>query len=459
MSPSERHERIVVVGGVSAGMSAASQARRRAPEADVVLLESGSFVSYGTCGIPYNISDPTRNVDDLVVLSAEEALDKRRIDVRVGYRVTAIDLEAPAVYTTDTNSGREYSIGFDRLILATGAEPLQPGVDGVDLLEGIFPVRDLGHAAAIKAYVAAKSPKNALIIGAGSSGLEIAYALRALGINVTLIDRATELLSNFGTTVAKVVERELEANQVQLRKGCSVLFFKGDGGRVTGVETTQGNLDAELVIFATGFKPRSELAAAAGIRLGANDAIEVDRAQRTSAPNVFAAGDCATVHHRMLGGNTYFPLGVIATRQGRVAGANAAGGNELFAGTVGTMIFKVFDQQVARTGLTEAQALQQGYQVSQTTIRTKTRGHSAPGTLDIALTLLYDERSGRVLGANLVGGEEVSRRVDVLAAALYSEHVLDDLVNLDLSYTPPLSPVWDPIIVAATVARKTITSE
>ena len=456
MPRSERIERIVVIGGVSAGMAAASQARRRSPESQVVLLECGSNVAYGTCGIPYNLMDPSRAVDDLIVLSVEEVREKRKIDARLGYQVTSVDLGGGAVYATDAAGGREYSIGFDRLVFATGAEPVRPAVDGIDRFSGIFPVRALLHATALKDDLETHKPKKALVIGCGSSGIEIAHALRVRGLDVTVAEREAAILPDFGTGLARAVEKELEANGVRLVKNTSVLFFKGDGERVTGAETDQGFLDADLVVLATGFRPRSELAAAAGIRLGANGAIDVDRRHETSVKGVFAAGDCAAVYHRLLERNVYWPMGVVANKTGRVAGANAAGADERFPGTVGTIVFAVFGIEVGRTGLTEPQARALGYHASQTTIRTRTRGHSYPDARDLTLTLLYDERSGRVLGASVFGGEHVARRVDVIATALAAELTLDDLSGLDLAYTPPMSPVWDPVLVAANVARKTV---
>ncbi len=456
MGRSDRIERVVVIGGVSAGMAAASQARRRSSECQVVLLEGGSHVAYGTCGIPYNLMDPARAIDDLVVLSQDEVRDKRKIDLRLGYRVTSVDLAGGAVYATDAAGGREYSIGFDRLVFATGAEPVFPAVDGIDRFGGIFPVRALQHAAVLKADLETNRPRKALIVGAGPSGLELAHALVERGLEVTLAEREPAILSEFGAGPARAVEKELETHGVRLVKNTSVLFFKGKGERVCGAETDQGFLDADLVVLATGARPRSELAAAAGIRLGANGAIDVDRRHETSVKGVFAAGDCAAVYHRLLERNVHWPMGVVANKTGRVAGANAAGADERFPGTVGTIVFTLFGQEVGRTGLTEAQALAVGYHASQTTIRTRTRGHSYPGGRELTLTLLYDERSGRVLGATVYGGEFVARRVDVIATALAAQMTLDDLSGLDLAYTPPVSPVWDPVLVAANVARKTV---
>jgi len=456
MARNDRIERIVVIGGVSAGMAAASQARRRSPESQVVLLESGGYVAYGTCGIPYNLMDPNRQVDDLIVLSADEVRDKRKIDARLGYRVTSVDLAAASVYAVDVGGGREYSIGFDRLVFATGAEPVFPAVDGIDRFQGIFPVRALQEAHELKDDLEKRQPKRALIVGCGPSGLEIAHALRERGLEVTLAEREPDILPDFGAGLARAVEKELESHGVRLVKNCSVLFFKGEGDRVSGAETDQGFLDADLVVLAAGFRPRSELAAAAGIRLGVNGAIDVDRRQETSVKGVFAAGDCAAVYHRLLERNVYWPMGVIANKTGRVAGANAAGADERFPGTVGTIVFTLFGLEAGRTGLTEKQALAVGYHASQTTIRTRTRGHAYPNGRDLTLTLLYDERSGRVLGASIFGGEFVARRIDVIATALAAELTLDDLSGLDLAYSPPVSPVWDPVLVAANVARKTV---
>jgi NADPH-dependent 2,4-dienoyl-CoA reductase/sulfur reductase-like enzyme len=451
-----RRQRVVVVGGVAAGMSAASQAKRRGPDWEVVVLEAGPYISYGTCGIPYNVLDPTRRVDDLVVLTAAEALDKRKLDVRLGFRATAVDLAAATVYATDLVNSKDYAIGFDRLVLATGAQPIVPNVDGVNDLKGIFALRDLLQADALKQYLRAHAPRKALVLGCGSSGMEMADAFAKLGLEVTILEKERSILPRFGDPVTEVVTREVARQGTRLVTGSSVLFFKGEGGRVVGVETDQGFLEADLVLLATGARPSTELATMAGIRLGVCDAIDVDQRQETSVKGVFAAGDCSTVHHRLLDRPVYFPLGVTANKQGRVAGANATGADERFKGIVGTVIFTAFGLEMGRTGLTPSEAVGQGYQVSQTTIRAHTRGHAFPGSKDLQLTILYDERSGLLLGAEAVGGEFVARRLDALAAALYGEFTLDDLAGLDLAYTPPLGPVWDPLLVAANVARKSV---
>lgn len=449
-------ERVVVIGGVAAGMTAASQAKRRSPETEVVLLERGDFISYGLCGIPYNLMDRARPLEDLVVLEVEEARNKRKIDVRMGYEVTAIDLGSQSVYAEERAKGREYAIRFDRLVFATGAAPVVPNIDGVDRFEGIFTVRSLAEAGALKAFLAERQPKRALVVGCGPTGIELSHALAELGVQVTIAEKEDHILPAFASSVSREVLRELAEHEVRVETGCSVLFFKGEGKRLSGAETTRGWVEADMVILATGMKPRSGLAAQAGIRLGLNGAIETDQRQETSVKGVYAAGDCSTTWHRLMGRNDYFPLGSTANKQGRVAGANATGADVSFPGILGSIAFRAFGLDVGRTGLTEAQAYEQGHSVAQTTIRTSSRGHHFPGAREITLRLLYDDRKGLVLGADVVGGEGVSRRVDVIATALHAGMRLDDLFNLDLSYSPPLGPVWDPVLVAATVAKKTL---
>ena len=445
-------ERLVVVGGVAAGMSAASQAKRRLPSLEVIVLERGDWVSYGACGMPYNIEDPQRRIDDLVVISAERFRTERGIDVRTRHEVTRIDLAKREVEVRHGSSERR--VGFDRLVLATGCRPVHPDFAGLDL-PGVFELHTLDQAAAIKAYLNDRDLRRAVVIGGGHIGLEMTDVLTARGLEVTLFKRSSALPSGAPPEISQWVTAECERYGVRIRTGDGVLGFEGQGG-VRRVNTSAGPVDADLVIVATGVRPAVELAAGAGIALGESGAIAVDAFMQTSAEGVYAAGDCAEAHHLVLGRGAFVPRGTTANKQGKIAGANLVGAQERFRGVLGTSVTKVFGLGVGHTGLTEADAEAAGLEAQAVFIKARTRAHSYPGAKDIGVRLVFEPTGGRLLGAQLVGGEGVAKRLDVLVAAITAGWTVEELSGLDLSYAPPFAPVWDPVLVAANIARKKV---
>lgn len=446
--------RIVVVGGVAAGMSAASQAKRRAPEAEVVVLERGPYVSYGACGMPYNLLDPGRAIEDLVVITPERFRDERGIDVRTRHEASAIDLGRRRVRARDLSSGQDLELAYDALVLATGARAVRPPLPGMDL-PGVFVLRELTDGAAMKRFLAEAAPRRAVIVGAGYVGMEMAEALRARGLAVTVLEKMTQLLPGFAPPVVEAVQRELARHEVEALTGVSVKEIRR-GDRELAVVTDRGPFPADLVLVSVGVRPNTALAEAAGLTLGASGAIAVDDAQRTSAPGVWAAGDCAEARHLVTGRPAWIPLGTTANKQGKVAGANAAGGDERFGGIVGSAAFKVFGLEVGRTGLAPAEASRAGLDFVAATSTHRSRGHAYPGASDLTTVLLAERATGRLLGAQLIGAEGVTGRVDVYATALTAGLTVSALEQLDLAYAPPLAPVYDPILVAAGVAEKAL---
>lgn len=443
--------RIVVIGGVAAGMSAASQAKRRS-SAEVIVLERGDHVSYGACGLPYNIEDPDRRIDDLVVISADTFRRERGIDVRTGHEVLTIDTERRLVRTRVLSEGRDYDLGYDRLVIATGASAVRLALPGADL-PGVFVLRDLADGSAIKQFLAERSPRRAIVLGAGYIGMEMAEALRHRGLEVTVLEKLEQVVPGFEAPVAHQVRDELERNGVRVETGVTVNALEGDSRGLT-VHTDRDRFSAELVLASVGVRPSVNVARAAGIELGATGAIAVDDHQRTNVPDVFAAGDCAEARHVVSGRPTWIPLGTTANKQGKVAGANAAGADETFPGIVGTAVFKVFGLEVGRTGLGGAEIGRLGLSAAAVVSTHRTRGHAYPGSKAITTVLLVEHASGRLLGAQIVGGEAVTGRIDVLATALHAGMTVTQLESLDLAYAPPLAPVYDPILIAAGVARK-----
>ncbi|MBI5501287.1 MAG: FAD-dependent oxidoreductase [Deltaproteobacteria bacterium] len=446
--------RIVVIGGVAAGMSAASQAKRRAPSADVVVFERGGWISYASCGIPYNLIDPARTLDDLVVLQAEEARKDRGIDVRVRHEVLAIRPDRKVVEVRDLDQCAVREEPYDRLIVATGAAPVRPPLPGIDL-PGVFVLRTLPEGAVLKRHLAESGPREAAILGGGYIGMEMAEALRRRGLAVTILERAEQILAGYHDEIARTALEELRRNEVRVQTGVSVAgIAQGTTPRLLVVQTDQGAVAADLVLVATGIRPDVALARAAGLKLGPSGAIAVDDRQRTNVPHVFAAGDCAEATHRVSGLPVWVPLGTTANKQGKIAGANAAGADERFAGIVGSAAFKLFDIEVGRTGLGMREVRELGLDAVASVSRHRTRGHSYPGSRTIRTVLFVERETGRLLGAQMAGGDAVAKRIDVFAAALQADMTVSEVEQLDLTYAPPFAPVYDPILIAAGVAMK-----
>jgi NADPH-dependent 2,4-dienoyl-CoA reductase/sulfur reductase-like enzyme len=441
--------RIVVVGGVAAGMSAASQARRRLPTADVVVLERGPNISYSACGMPYNIGDVSRDTADLEILTPAAARE-RGLDVRTGHTVRAIDPAARTV-SVESATGTE-QLSWDSLVIATGAFAIRPPWPGMTL-PGVFVLRELTDAVAIKQYLAMHESRSAVIVGAGYIGLEMADALRGLGLAVTVVERAPGVLPGWAPLIVEAATTELVRCGVQVRTGVSVRDIVEHDGTLS-LLTDAGTISGDVVIVAVGVRPNVALAQAAGVALGATGAIATDSGMRTNVPGIFAAGDCVEVPHLVSGRPAWIPLGTTANKTGKVAGANAAGGDETFRGIVGSAGFKLFDREVARTGIDANEAAALGLDAVVTSAHHHSRARNYPGDQPIDLLLVTERGSGRLLGAQAIGGEAVAKRIDVLATALHARMTVADVEALDLTYAPPFAPVYDPVLIAATVARK-----
>jgi len=441
-------KRVIVVGGVAAGMSAASQIRRRHPKTKVIVLERGNHISYGACGMPYNIEDPERSIDDLVVLSAEEARSNRGIDLRLRHQANEIDLDAGTVSVTDSDNDRDFRESFDALVIATGARAIRLPLPGFDL-PGVEVLRDLNDGAAIKQALE-NGPRHAVVVGAGYIGMEMAHVLAARGLKVTVLERLPQLLPGWHEETVAVVAETLTNQGVEYHTGVTVEAAEaGSDGRVASVVTDGGTFDADLVLVAAGVRPNVELASGSGLRIGDTGAIWVNQHQQTSHPTVWAAGDCAEAYHRILRRNAWIPLGTTANKQGRIAGANVVGAGQRLRGIVGTAGFVVFDLEVARTGIGEQEAKDEGFDPVAVTIRQRSRAHGYPDGVPVHVHLVADRETGLLLGGELTGTEGAALRVNTLATALAAHMTVTDLQNLDLVYAPPFASVWDPVLVAA----------
>jgi NADPH-dependent 2,4-dienoyl-CoA reductase/sulfur reductase-like enzyme len=446
--------RLVIVGGDAAGMSAASQARRRRADLRIVAFEKGRHVSYSACGIPYLVAGDVASPDDLVARTPEE-FRKLDIDLRLGSEVVGISLDARTV--TVRAADQTYDEPFDQLVIATGGVPTRPDVPGADA-EGIHGVQTLEDGILLLSALAERSPRRAVVVGAGYIGLEMAEAMIRRGLEVTLIDAADQPMRTLDPDMAALVATALRDLGVDLRLSCPLRGFTVADGRVTGVRTDAGELPADLVILGLGTRPNSALAAAAGIEVGPSGGIVVDRRMRTSAEGVWAAGDCVEVFHRVSQRPVAIALGTHANKQGRAAGTNIGGGYATFPGVVGTAVSKICSHEVARTGLTTAEAEAAGFDPCSAVTESTTRAGYYPGALPITTKIIAERATGRLLGAQIVGQEGAAKRIDALAVALWHGMTVEEMTGLDLSYAPPFAPVWDPILIAARKAAATLRS-
>ncbi len=440
----------MVIGGDAAGMSAASQVRRRQPDREVVVLEKGNWTSYSACGIPYLVSGAVETIDDLVARTPQEFRDRYRIDVRMRHEALSIDVDAGKVEVRDLDHDRTISIGYDDLIIATGATPLRPSLPGIDG-DRIFGVQTLDDAAALLDDAKKSRCREVVVVGGGYIGLEMAEAFLAWGATVTVVDTSDQVMRTLDPDMARRVADGMRRRGIRVRLGEAVTSFEPGA-----VHTKSGTIPADLVILGMGVSPSSGIARDAGIELGPRDAIAVDRRQRTSADGVWAAGDCATSYHRVSQRVTHVALGTVANKQGRVAGVNIGGGYATFPGVVGTAITKVCELEIARTGLTESEAEQAGFGHVAVTIESTSKASYFPGARPLAIKFVAERGTGRVLGAQIVGGDGAAKRIDTVATAVTAGMTVHDVVDLDLAYAPPFSSVWDPVAVAAREAARAV---
>ncbi len=439
-------ERLVVIGADAGGMSAASQARREQPDLEIVAFDQGGWSSYSACGIPYLIAGDVADVEDLVARTPEEFRERQQIDVQLHHRVTAIDTVARTIDVLDLVAGAARTEHYDKLLIGTGARPIRPDLPGIDL-PFVRGVKTLDDATELQAMGASLTCRHVTVVGGGYIGLEMAEALLRWGAEVTLLEAADEIMRTLDPELASQVRAALVDLGVEVRLGAGVTGFS-EGT----VHTATGDLHADLVVLGIGVVPNGELAAAAGIEVGVRGAIVVDEHQRTSAPGVWAAGDCCTSTHQVTGEQVHIALGTVANRQGRVAGLDIAGVPATFPGVLGSAVTRICELEIGLTGLGAHEATQAGLDHAAATIESTTRAHYFPGVTPITVRLRYEAPTGRVLGGQIVGGPGSAKRIDVIATAITAGMTVEQVRDLDLSYAPPLSPVWDPVQVAARVA-------
>jgi NADPH-dependent 2,4-dienoyl-CoA reductase/sulfur reductase-like enzyme len=454
-------QRLVVIGGDAAGMSAASQARRMkgAAELEIVAFERGDFSSYSACGIPYWVGGDVAGRDELIARTPEEHR-ARDIDLRMRTEVVEIDPAGQRVRARDVDSGAESWTSYDKLVIATGARPVRPDLPGADA-PGVHGVQSLGDGQALLDTLARTRGRRAVVVGAGYIGVEMAEALIKRGYEVTVVNRGEEPMSTLDPDMGRLVHEAMAGLGITMVGDAEVTGIRtGDDGRVRAVVTRDAEYPAHVVVLGIGVRPETTLARRAGLPLGRHQGLLTDLAMRVRGhENIWAGGDCVEVLDLVSGQERHIALGTHANKHGQVIGTNVGGGYATFPGVVGTAVSKVCDLEIARTGLREKDARRAGLQYVTVTIESTSRAGYYPGSSPMTVKILAERRTGRLLGVQIVGREGAAKRVDIAAVALTAGMTVDRMTALDLGYAPPFSPVWDPVLVAARKAARAVSED
>jgi NADPH-dependent 2,4-dienoyl-CoA reductase/sulfur reductase-like enzyme len=460
---------LVMIGGSDAGISAALRARELDPAAEVTVVVADAYPNFSICGIPYYVSGEVTHWRNLAHRTTAD-LEATGMRLRLDTTATRIDVGGRKLQVTGPE-GRDELIAYDKLIIGTGAVPVRPPIAGLTgpaalgPTDGVHLLHTMGDTFAVMRTLETASPASAVIVGAGYVGLEMAEALTARGLQVTQIEQLPEALATVDQELGGLVHAELAGRGIEILTSTTVQgISRADpdaSGRLRVTARTSADetieREADMVLVVTGVRPDTELAAAAGAKLGIRGAIQVDPGMQTGLPDILAAGDCVITHHRLLG-ETYLPLGTTAHKQGRVAGENALGGNRQFAGSLGTQVVKIFDHAAARTGLRDHEATAAGF--DPITVQLEADDHKAyyPGSHRITMRVTGDRRTGRLLGMQLFGHKhaEIAKRIDIAATAIYNAMTVDAISDLDLSYTPPLGSPWEAVQMGAQAWRREV---
>lgn len=447
------NDTLVIIGGDAAGMSAASKVRREQPDREIIVFEKSQYTSYSACGIPYYISETVKTVDELIVRKPETFRNKYNIDVRTQNLVLEVDTDNKRIKVQDKVKQEEFWQYYGQLLIATGGKAYCPAdIKGYDA-ENIFGISTLKSGINLEKYIEDVAPKTAVIIGGGYIGLEMAEALLIRGLKVCLINRGKQVMNTLDPDMGEIVSDAMRKLGVTLHLGEELVSFDVEGNCIKAVVTNKQSIPADIVVLGMGTSPNTAFLKGSKIELGVKGAIKVNAHMQTNIPDVWAAGDCTETLHLVSKQHVYIAMGTLANKTGVVAGSNIAGENLLFPGGVGTAVCKVCSYEIGRTGLQEKELKKLGIDYVTGIIASKTRAHYYPNSKDITVKLLAEKNSGRLLGGQIIGEEGAAKRIDVLATALTHNLTLQNIIDLDLSYAPPFSPVWDPV---QTAARKLI---
>lgn len=443
--------KLIVIGGVAAGMSAAAKLKRMNRDAKVVVYEKGDYLSYGACGLPYYVSGENNDHTKMIARTKEE-FEEAGMDIFTQHEVVKVSPERKQVMVKNLENGDVFIDSYDKLMIATGAIANKPPFPGMNL-NRIEILKTMENGLHMKEVVEQNDVQNVVIVGGGYIGIEVVEAMRYAGKNVTLIEHEDRILTNFDEEITEKVTKEMKTNEVTLRLGEAVESFEGDGS-VTHVLTNKDRYPADLVVIAVGVKPATKFLEGTGIHLAKNGAIIIDREMRTNVEDIYAAGDCAEVYHKVMQENAYIPLGTTANKCGRIAGANIAGEHQKYIGTLGSAAIKAFNLEVGRTGLSEADAKRLAIDYTTTFIESTDHPAYYPDATPIWIKLISEKGTKRLLGAQAVGNKGVVLRIDVLAVAIHQKMAADELGMVDLCYAPPFAGVWDAIHIASNAVKE-----
>ncbi len=446
--------KILIIGGVAAGTSAGAKARRLNPNAEIILFEKGKHISYGGCGMPYHLSGRIKNRRLLIVNTPTSFKTKYNIDTFTEHEVIEIIPDAKQIKVKNLTNGEISSHSYDKLIVSTGASPIIPPFNGVDLTN-IFTLRSISDMDAIVNQLQSGSVKKACVIGGGLIGLETAENLSELGIEITVIEKMDQILGLLDTEMAKIVQKHLQAKDIKIILSDGVKSFTGDENGVKTVRTENGNeIETDMVIMSIGVKPATDLAVNAGVELGETGAIKVNEYMETNIPDIYSGGDCVEITNLITGKGAYYPLGSHANKHGKIIAENIMGIKTTFKGAIGSTIAKVFDLTVAKTGLSEKEAIASDIDYFVSHIKTSNHAGYYPGAEKMTIKLIANKSTKQIIGSQVIGKEGTDKRIDVIATAIFNKMTIYDLFDLDLAYAPPFSSAKDAVIVAGSVAEK-----
>jgi len=450
--------KIVIVGGVAGGATAAAKLRRNDEYAEIILFEKGQYISYANCGLPYYIGDVIKEREYLEVQTPEGLKARYNVDVRTNSEVISINTAKKYVEVINTRENRRYTETYDRLILSPGAKPVKPELPGIDSRR-IFTLRNIPDTVRIKEFAEKNNVSRAVIVGAGFIGMEIAENLHQKGIRVTIVELADHVLGPLDFEMAAIVHHHLKKKKVELYLNDSVTGFYEENSGITVELSSRRKIKADMVVMGIGVRPDTKLAAEAGLKLGPTGGIAIDEYMRTSDENIYAIGDAVEVKDFVSGKPALIPLAGPANKQGRIAANNICGREEKYSGTQGTSIVKVFDLTVAITGNNERTLKKNGVEYEKSFTHSLSHADYYPGAAPMSVKLMFGKSDGKILGAQIVGNEGVDKRIDVLATAIRAGMTVHDLEKLELAYAPPYSSAKDPVNIAGYVASNIIKGE
>lgn len=439
-------ETIIIIGGVAAGAKAAAKARRQDPTANISIFTEENYISYSACGLPYYIEDVIKDSKKLLIRSPETFRDKENIEINLNHRVIRINPNNKTIVIQNLINNSINEVEYTKLLIATGAKPYIPKIEGTQL-KNVFTLRSVTDGMAIKEHL--NEMKKAVIVGGGLIGLEMVEAFSNVGLEVTLIEKREHILSVMDKEIATQVEEYLiKEKGIKIQNNTMLTAINGENTKVKSISTNKNEtIEADIVLLSIGVTPEIELAKAAGIEIGKSGAIKVDYKMETSMKDIFAAGDCAEQMHIITGKPVWYPLGSTANKQGRVAAINMTGGHEGFRGVLGSLVTKVFDYTISKTGLSEKEALDNGYEVLTAITSYRDRAGYMPGAEKITIKVIADKNTKRLLGCQAIGKGDADKRVNVVAAAITAGMTVDQFMAIDLTYAPPYSPSIDPILI------------